>query len=158
MNEPGEFSTVWTWVQFLVWVGIFQQSHLTSSGAQLTFYPVAITGKAARARWSAAVKNAWSYTSIKGLYLLGYTLCSLMKVNRVQAADRTLLAAHFMLVSCLAYSSTLKMETFSSEIYAFIRLHIVISQMSRLFIAISARTSNQKYTFHPLSFNSVLFN
>lgn len=23
MNEPGELSTGWTWVQFLVWVGIF---------------------------------------------------------------------------------------------------------------------------------------
>jgi hypothetical protein len=43
---------------------------------------------------------------------------------------------YFMLVSCLAYSSTLKMEaTYSSEIsVAFSRVHGVISQKIELFM------------------------
>jgi hypothetical protein len=65
---------------------------------------------------------------------------TLLKFNRhfgrtccLHLQDRTLLATSFMIISCLAYSSTLKLETCSSEMSIdFQGLHGVISQKMEL--------------------------
>jgi hypothetical protein len=64
-----------------------------------------------------------------------------------QGKQLLLLAAFFMLVSCLAYSSTLKKkEACSSGTLAdFFGLHGVIAQRTKLFITTAVRTSNPTF-------------
>lgn len=152
MNDPGQLSTVWTWVQFLVWVGNFHHIHpvLVPSQSCIKWLP---QDHSLKAKWSG------QGAQVLQLRMHGAAIPQSSGMYATQsdesqpsaAANRTLPALYFMLVSCLVYSSTLKMETFSSKISAFTRLPNIISQKSRLFIASAVRASDSKYTSHPLS-------
>jgi hypothetical protein len=57
---------------------------------------------------------------------------------------KTLLAASFMLISCLAFSSVLKMDIHPKRLMTFSGQHGVISQKVELFTRIAVRTSKLK--------------
>jgi hypothetical protein len=66
------------------------------------------------------------------LYILGYKTCSSLKVNRSfrgTCSKQILLATYFTLVSCLAYSSPLKMEAICSS-----KTLVIFQQTKRCYI------------------------
>jgi hypothetical protein len=75
------------------------------------------------------------------------TRCSPVKVNRrFGEVYRLYLAVLLMLVSCLAYSLTLKMEAVRSSVTS-TRLYGVTYKMTVFFIATAVRTSNSIQIF-----------
>jgi hypothetical protein len=84
------------------------------------------------------------FLPLKSPYFWDIMMCSPLKVKQVleEQADSKL-AACFILVSCLAYSLTLKMEvTCSSETLVDFGLHGIISWKIGLLITTAVRTSN----------------
>jgi uncharacterized membrane protein len=72
--------------------------------------------------------------------------CRLRLQGQRASQASALIAVCFMLVSCLAYSSTVKTEAISASKcrLTFTRLHGVISQKTDIFIVTAVKTSNPK--------------
>jgi hypothetical protein len=101
-------------------------------------------------------KPAWN---IRQAELHGVTIQNIMLlVVTFVRTSNAILANCFMLVSCLAYSSTLKMEvTFSSETSVdFQRLLGIISQEIELFITTAVRTTNPTGNSHGPKFHLLI--
>jgi hypothetical protein len=105
----------------------------------------------------AGVQHVWiistTFCFMKGSIFWDIMQCNLVKVTNVSEEHiasifQALLAVCFMLVSCWAYTSTLKMVICLPKMSAFTGLHSVISLKTELFTAIAVRTLGQAFLLY----------